>query len=323
MLRREIMGKNGLALAVIASLAMAAVAFFVDAPVSMLPDTGLCCASPNSWGLRPGLGWFLNTLFLALACVILADLNKRYHLVPGTDNVTIGMFLIMAASNVWVSGIFTSTGIMAIVNLVCVAVLFGCYNKHNATKDLFIIASILSFGSMIQYGFVFLMPVYLIGAIIMKCFDFKVICAYLMGLVAPYWIVLGFGLVAPGEIGFPRLSHVFESIASNTDIFFGLLNVALTSFIGVILALLNSIRVYSGNTKKRACNAVINLLGVFILACLVFDFENMIAYLATLYLIVAIQLGNMFELGNVRRGELWLLLLSALYIAGFVMMIVR
>lgn len=317
------MGKEGFALAVIAALAMAAVAFFVDRPASLQADTGICFPSPDKWGFSPFWGWFLNSVILAAVCVALSSLNKEYRIVRGSDTVLPGMFLIMAASNIWVSGMFTSTGIIALANIACIMILFSCYGKYNATKDLFVIASILSAGSMIEYAFLFMMPVYLIGAIIVKCFDIKALAAYIMGLIAPYWIVVGLGIVPIDSISFPHLSNVFGSFASKGDMLFGFLNVGITAFIGFALAFMNSVRFYTGNSRKRGFNAVINLLGGFILLCMIFDFENLLAYLATGYFITAIQLGNLFEGGNIRKGEWWLLGLSALYAAGFVMMIVK
>lgn len=316
---RQVMGKEGLALAAVVSLAMAAVAFFISPSYSLDAVAGLCFPSPANWGLSAGLGWWFNIILLGATCALLSSLNKEYHIVPGSDTVALGMFLLMVTSNIWTSSMLTSTGIMAIANLVCIMMLFGCYDNRNATKDLFVIGTILSFGSMIQYGFVFMMPVYIIGAIILKCFNFKALTAYLMGIAAPYWIFIGFGIVDPQSISFPSLSHVFENIVSKSDLLIGVLNILFTALLGVVLTFLNSVKVYTGNSKKRACKTVLNVLGLFTLLCVIFDFENVMAYLATLYAITAVQMGNMFQSGNVTFSRYWLLGISALYITGFVL----
>ena len=116
--------------------------------------------------------------------------------------------------------------------------------------------------------------------------------------------------------------HVFSGFATKSDLVVGLINVGVTAAIGLLVALMNSVGFYTGNSKKRGFNAVISLLGAFVLFCMVFDFENLLAYLTTAYFIAAVQLGILFERGNIRRGEWWLLGLSLAYLAGFVLMIV-
>lgn len=318
MVRSSIMGKDGLTLAVIASLVMTAVAFFVDTPPLLTADAGICFPSPNNWPMPAGLGWIFNTAMIGVTALLLSILNKEYRIVPNSDSVFLEMFLILAVSNVWISGIFTASSIMAVINLACILILFSCYDRNNSSKDIFLIATMMSIGSMFQYAFIFIAPVFLIGTFIVKCFDIKVLAAYLMGLIAPYWIILGFGIVAPGELHFPSLSNIF-TFASENDMFFGLLNVWLTIGIGILLSLANSMQTYAGNSKKRACNAVLNVLGIFILLCIIFDFANLVTYLATAYFFTAIQIGRIFELGNIRRPEMWLLGIFLIYLILFIL----
>lgn len=321
MINRHIIGKEVLTLAVIAALVMAAVAFFVDTPAVLPADAGLCFPSPDQWKFPAFFRWLFNTALIGAVAVLLSTLNKEYRLIPGSDTIFLGMFLIMAVSNVWISGLFTTSSILAVVNLICMLMLFSCYDRYNSTKDLFVIGTLMSFGSMFQYAFIFMAPVYLIGAIIMKCFDIKVLIAYLMGLAAPYWIVLGFGIVSPDAIHFTRPTHIFAFV-SKGDMVVGFLNVGLTVALGVLLTLSNTFNAYTGNSKKRACNAVINLLGIFLLACMIFDFENLVVYLSSAYFITAFQLGKLFETGNLRRPEFWLLGITAVYLILYILMLI-
>lgn len=321
MVHRHVMGKEGMTLAVIASLAMAAVAFFVDTPSALSGDMGICFPSPNGWGMPPLWGWIFNLSALLVACATLYGVNKEFTIVQGSDTVLLGMFLIMATSNTWVSGILTSSGIMALANLICLMVLFGCYRKRNASQEIFVIGSILSVGSMIQYAFIFMIPVYLIGSIMLKCFNFKAFIAYLMGLAAPYWVGIGLGIIPLDAFTMPTLSNLFDGYATKSGLLVGLLNVGVSVTIGLILALSNGVRLYAGNTQRRLYNMVVNLLGFVAAVCMTVDFNNMVAYMATSYMITAIQLGNLFALRNVHRGSLGLFILSLIYIGSFVLMV--
>lgn len=316
------MGKEGMSLAVVASIAMAIVAFCIERTVPPVADTGICCLSPDIWGLSRFWGWMLNLILLLIAMGTLSWLNKEYRIVNGTDMVITGMFMLMASSNVWVSGILTSSLFVAIFNMVCLGVLFGCYRQANATREIFVIGTILAIGSMFEYSLLFMAPVYLIGAIILKCFSFKSLIAFFMGIGAPYWIGIGFGWLPIDGFKVPDLTHVFADSVDKGELLVGMLNICLTVVLGLFLGFSNSTRLYAGSSRRRVFNLVIDLLGAVCLICLIFDFKNLTAYLGTIYMVAAIQLGNFFGLSNVYRSELWLGLLSGVYIAGFVLMLV-
>lgn len=318
----QVMGKEGMTLAVIAAAAMFVTAFFAGAPEHPAAgQMGICFPQPELWDLVPLGAWAINLGIFFAVTVTLWFCNKDYTFVQGNDTVLTGMFVIMAASNPWLSGVLTGSGIMAFANLLCMVILFGCYRKRNASQELFIIASILALGSMIQYGFVFMIPVYIIGAVMMKCFSFKGFIAILMGLVAPYWIGVGFGLIPLDSFRMPTFTNFFDSAESKSEIFVLLVNLGVTFLISLFLALNNIVKLYAGNTQRYQYNMVLNLLGVVAVACMVLDFTNMVVYMATFYLIASVQLANLFALREINRGPLWLLALSALYILGFSLMI--
>lgn len=315
------MGKEGMTLAAIASLAMAAVAFFVDAPNVLAGSMGVCLPSPNEWGLTAAWGWGLNLTLLMATVVTLYAVNKEFTVVQGSDTVLTGMFLIMATSNIWVSGMLSSSTLIALANLLCLLILFGCYRKRNSMQELFAIATILSLGSMIQYAFIFMMPVYLAGAMLLKCFNLKSLTAFLMGVAAPYWVGAGLGIIPLDSFTMPTFTNLFDGYMTKSGLLIGLINVAVTAVIGLLLALNNSVRLYAGNTQRRLYNMVVNLLGLVCVICMTVDFNNMVAYMATLYLITSFQLANLFALWNINKGWAWLLGLSALYVGAFVAMV--
>lgn len=315
------MGREGMALATLTAMAMFAVAFFIDAPNTLAGNMGICLPSPNMWVISPLWGWITNIILMTVLTVTLFLVNKEFSFVQGSDTVLTGMFIIMASSNTWISGTLSATLLLALANLICLLVLFGCYRKRNSAQEMFVIATILSLGSMIQYAFIFMMPAYLIGAMLLKCFNFKSLIAFLMGIAAPYWVGVGLGIIPLEWFTFPTFTNLFDGYATKSGLFIGMLNVAFTVMLGLILALNNTVRLYAGNTQRRLCNTAINVLGLVLAACMTIDFNNMVAYMATLYMITAIQLANVFALWNIQHGSRWLTGLSLLYVIGFVMMV--
>lgn len=318
----QVMGKEGMTLSVIAAIAMFAVSYFFVEPTAGVPvEPGICLPGPGEWPLVPFVSRLLNPGVYLLVTAVLWLCNKQYTFVQGNDTVLTGMFLIMVSSNPWLSGELSGSGIMALANLLCMMILFGCYRKRNATQELFIIATILALGSMFQYGFLFMVPVYIIGAMMLKCFSFRGFIAMLLGFAAPYWVGIGFGLIPPDSFRLPTFTNFFDNIASKSELFVLLLNLAVTFIISLFVALNNITKLYAGNTQRFQYNMVLNVLGVVTTGLMIVDFSNLLVYTATFYVIASVQLANLFALREVNRGSLWLLLLSALYITGFFFMI--
>ncbi|MDE7403260.1 MAG: hypothetical protein K2M87_07605 [Muribaculaceae bacterium] len=317
---RQTMGRQGITLAVIVALALWVIALIVPAVAAPVSDFGICLPSPNLWLISPEWGTAVNFVILGGATTLLWWLNKEYSFVPGSDTVLTGMFLLLASTNRWITGPLTASTVMVLANLICLAILFGCYRKPNASQELFVIATIMGIGSMFQYAFIFMIPVYIVGAIMMKCLGAKSLTGFLMGLVAPYWVAAGLGLIPLENFRLPHISPFVMGRDNDFSIFAGLVAVGLCGVLTILLALNNMVKLYAGNTRRRLNNNILNLLGLVTIACIITDYHNMTAYLATLYMIFAVQIANLFALHDIRRGWIWLLSLSAVYVAGFVVM---
>lgn len=321
MVHRHVMGKDGMLLAVLVSVAMIVTAFYGTTPGTLAGSMGLCLPSPNEWPLSAFGSWLINLLLMGVVTLTLYLLNKEFNFVRGSDTVLTGMFLVMASSNAWITEGLSSSLIMALANLICLLILFGCYRKRNSAQEIFVIATILSLGSMIQYAFIFMLPAYLLGAMLLKCFNFKSFVAFMMGIAAPYWVVVGLGIIPLDRFSLPTFTNMFDGFATTTDLFFGMANIAFTVLLGLMIGLNNSVRLYAGNTQRRLYNMVLNVIGLFSVAFMLIDFTNMVAYMATIYMITAVQLANLFSLRNIQYGGRWLVGLGVVYVAGLVLML--
>lgn len=315
------MGKEGMILSIVAAILMVAGVYIFASPAYVTGELGIFLPSPNNWNLSPVLSHLLTPLMIAATTILLYVANKKYTFVTGSDTVFMGMFLVMCTSNIWLSDRFSASFLFAAANVLCLMILFNCYRKNNATQELFLIATIISLGSMIQYAFLALIVVYIVGAVMLKCFSFRGLIAFGMGLIAPYWVAIGLGIVPYTNFRMPEFTIITDSAYSAGDVLIGMINIGLTCIIGLIMGLNNLVKLYAGNTQRRLNNMVINLLGVVSLICMLVDFNNIIVYLATIYMIVAIQLAHLFTLWNIRRAPVWLLIISLLYVGGYVLML--
>lgn len=323
MINRHAMGPEGLLSALLAAGAMIAGAHFIGSPSRLVGDMGICLPSPNAWGLDAVWGWVANTLALAASVFVLHMMNREFRFVQGSDTVMAGMFAIMVSANVWTSGSLSASGLFALANLVCLTVLFGCYDKRNSSQELCVTATILSLGSMIQYAFIFMLPVYLLAAAVLKCLRFKSFVAYVLGMAGPYWIAVGTGIVSIEDFTMPTMANLFNGFASKPTLLVGCINIGFTLLLSLVFALGNMVRLYAGNTRRRLYNLVINIVGLACVLCMIFDADNMVVYMCTFYMIAAVQIGNFFALRSIHHASRWVTALCAFYVTGFVLMIYK
>ena len=314
-------GKRGLAISILIMAAMCAASFLFAPGTRLSGESGICLPSPNLWDIVPIWSWGINTFLLGAIAAGLFFLNRYYNFIRSTEPVLSTMFLVLAASNPWNDTHLSAATIICAVNILCLAVLFSCYRKQNATQEIFIIATFLSIGSMCQYAFLpFIVPM-VAGAIIMKAFRLKELCALLMGLIAPYWMGVGLGLIPLDSFTMPEISNLFTGFAATPDLLMLFLSVGIAGFIGLVLGFNNSIKLYAGKSRINALNMAISLTGVMSMICIIIDFTNMMAYLTTLFFTVAVQIANLCALWPIKREWLVGAVPALIYIILFLIML--
>ena len=320
MTHREGIGKKGMVLAAIAAGIMCAVAFYFGPDTRLSGELGICLPSPNLWNIPPLWSWIINTLSLGAIATGAYFLNRHFNFIRSTQPVVPALFLVLTASNPWICNHLSVSTLVCAVNVFNLAVLFSCYRERNTTQQMFLIGTMVSVGSMVEYAFLpFLIP-YIASAIIMKAFRIKEFLAMGMGLVAPYWVGLGLGLISPEWFRLPELSDLFNGKVEAPELFVLMLSLAVAAFIGVILGLNNSIKLYAGNSMVNALNLAISLVGLMSILCIIVDFTNMTSYIATLYFTVAVQIANLCALWHIRKEWIVSAVPAAVYIGFFIAM---
>lgn len=320
-MKKEGFGKGDLAIAVAIMMAMCVASYLFTPAVRIAGESGICLPSPNLWEIPPLWSWGGNTLLLGVIALCSFLMNRHFNFIRSTEPVLPAMFLILAASVPWNNTHLSTSTIICAVNLLNLALLFGCYRKPNATQEIFIIATSLSVGSMFQYAFLpYIIPIAL-GGMVIKAFRIKEFLALLMGLIAPYWVGIGLGLIPLENLAVPELSNLFSGYATFPDLFILILTVGLTALIGILLGFNNSFKLYAGNSRVNALNMIVNIMGLVSIVCIIIDFTNMMAYLATLSFSVAVQVANLCALWRLKREWLVILILALIYIGLFMAMI--
>lgn len=285
-------------------------------------ESGICFTIP--WDIIPGLlDIAINTVLIALAVVLAFLYNKKHSFVRSTEPILPVTLAILLASNPLVT---SNTGIpmlMLIVNLICLDILMRSYASQNATTSMFAVATYLSVGSMIEYAFVPFILVYPVMGMMCKVMRVKEWVAYLMGLVAPYWVVMGFGLRTISDFRLPDLPMQLPWEGGGEHLIFVYISLGTMILTGLLMMVNNSMLIYAGNMRVRTFNNMINLLGFLCTVCMIADFDNMGAYLATLCFAVSVQIANFFAMRRIEQSSVWFWCLLSVFIAFFGFMLIE
>lgn len=313
-------GHFGLFVALLLTLLMSVTEFYFGDPRPHAGVLGICLPSPNQWNVQPITSAIINFVCIAVASLGVHILNKRFGIVRSTDTIAATCFAIFCGSNTWINGEFNSSIIICLVIILSLWLLFQEYRSRQSMQTMFLIGTFLSIGSMFQYGFLFFIPAFLIIPLMLKALTLRSFFAFFMGIGAPYWIGIGTGLLPLDSFRFPIFSNIFDDVESRQELFMGLINLGLTTLLGISLALYNAVKIYAGNTRRRILNNSILIIGLTCIVCMLFDIHNIHSYIATLYMVVAYQVANLFDLHSIKRPGFWFTLITMLYIVSFLIM---
>ena len=315
----RLVGKAGMLTAIAVFSAMAAAAYMLAPGNGFAESPGLCLPQADRWPLAPLLSWGINYLVLGICAMMLANIDRKFNLVQGTDLLLPAAFLIMTASCPWDVQRLCSGSVMALANIASLWMLFGCSERRDNTHRLFAIASFLSLGSATQPAFLLMIPVYAAGAVLMKIMGVREAAAFLCGLAAPYLSLLGLGIVSPQDFSFVWNAGQMDFGSLPVDVFAVALCAGFTILWSSAAGFSNLLRLLKSNVETRRHNTVIMLLGLAAAAGCLFNFSNLTVYLPTLCVAAAVQLSQGCSPAGSRVPPAVPLMLMAVYIASFVL----
>lgn len=281
-------------------------------------DMGICLPSPNEWRLPGFLSWLLDACLVFISLVMVSTTNRRYNFIPSTAYAMPALLAVLVASCCPATVFLSTSTLLMAVNIVAISILLGTYESHNATRQFFLISSLLAVGSMVQYAFLMMMPVYVAGGLLMKSFRFREMAAFLLGIIAPYWIVLGLGIVPLASLRVPDTLRVVDTTQVDHTLFIALLSGGIMSALALIFSLYNSMRLLMRNSRPRSMHAAIMVMGMMSMLCMIFNFNNFMAYVGSIALWFSIETAMMFELYEVRAKRVWTGVLSAIFVTLFI-----
>lgn len=279
----------------------------VDSPVLSMIPAPLSCA--------------LSLVVIVGIAAIMVAINRQFTLLKTLSIFFAAYFVYITAATPGIASRLSVSAILAAVVLSCMWILYSLYNRRYSDRRIFLIFCLLSGGTLLDWKFSFFIPLFIVGLAQMRILRFKKIIAAIIGLVTPPWIAFGSGLMEIPQI--PDIYYTPPSLLfeEETDMPF-LCIVAFTMLTGVVFGAVGLFRMLGFNSRARAFNGFLAMLGIYTGVLAIINFTRLEDYLMLLNACVAFQTGHFFRVMTTRRGYIAILLLLAAY-AGLYLWSVR
>lgn len=279
-------------------------------------DRGFVFSSPNLWISNSTIAFGVNTLATLLLAALMIIINRAFNLLRTTSLLDASLFLIMSMSTPVLLTQLVGTPLSAIL-LICMILLCSSYSSPGDTRNVFAIFFILSAMTATQYCYALYIPVFMIGCAQMRILSGRTIVAGLLGMITPWWIALGSGLVQPSQIHIPE----FESIFGDFDFSEQLpmfVSAGVTAVLLILGWVLNFPQMIAYNARMRAINGAMSVLSLVTLIAVCADFTNISAYVPTLCLCSAFQFGKLFTWKKYDRSYIFIATIFLIYLSIYI-----
>ncbi len=280
-------------------------------------DNGFCFPSANEW-LRPGTLDFLVAVSGNIAIAVLMLLmNKLFNVLRSITGLYISLFAVMQLGIPDLATQFYTGTVLGAALAVALLLLFSCYRNLDGTRRVFLVFFGFSALASTQYCYAVYLPVFLVGLAQMRVFNGRSLVAALLGLITPWWLLIGFGIVDLWDIEMPRFESVFGLMDTRGRIML-LSCVGFTALLTVTSIVLNVFKTIAYNAKSRAYNGALNLAAIVTLLAMSLDYRNMVCYIPTLNFLSALQVSHFFSIHRASKSGVAILSILAVYIGFFI-----
>lgn len=313
---RMITGIPGLIFSMLLAFAMGVVAY-LGSPFPEASGCGFLYRDPEGWGIPSGISFFLEWIVLVISTIAIVLLKGRFNIIPTLTKLPASIFILMAGADPRLSTHLCSASLFALANIIALWLLFSRYGKQRTEEPLFFIALIFSAGSMYDYAFLPMIPVYVISAGLLKLLTIRSLSAMILGVSTPWWIIFGLNFPTFPTILLPDWGGVFSLLSPQAGLA-SLIMVGFCTVAGTVFALSNSISMMSAGTATRHMMNAVGISAFTVLILTLLSITGFTPYIAALYLFFAFEAGY-FSSSHSGSGRVIWIAVAFLYTLLFVM----
>lgn len=286
-------------------------------------DKGFALPSAIEWISSPLAAFWVNIACNVLAVGLMIWINRSYNFIRALTLIYVSFFAYMQLATPVLLDRFYSGTVLTVVLLFCTGLLFDCFGRPRpeSMRKVFMIFFLLSAGTATQYVYAGYMLVFLTGCIQMRIFTLRTVLAALLGVVTPWIMMIGSGLVQPSQLHWPTFVSIFAD-NNITDTMALLLTALLTVLLLFTGMTLTFFKVLTYNARRRSFNGMITVLSVFTVLAMMVDYTNLVTYIPTLNVCAAFSVSHFFAIHETEKSYIAIVSLYVIYIALFVWKIV-
>ena len=294
---------------------------FGHSPV-LVSNYGFCFSSTSWWIGNPLLSWGVNLAVVLGIGILLIIMNKEFTFIREITVLFSSFFFLIIATDPALSTRFIDGSLYCLVVLLCTIMLYSIYENPMGRRRIYLIFTILSLCSMFQYAFLFLMPIFFIGLIQVRAFSLPGLIAVILGIITPFWILLGLGLVSINDFMLPSIVNVFKEVDWSKIPILLATNI-LTVVIGIVMLVANMVKILNYSLQTRVYNGFIVILLLFSIIMMICDYKNILAYITLSACCVSIQVAHFYALSSFKKRYIVLFVIIALYLGLYIWQMVR
>ena len=244
----------------------------------------------------------LNVVGILAITALTVLLNKNFGFIRAVTFSYASMFLLLQLANPFVCTQFYAGTAMCLVMVISMFVLFSTYQEKGFCQQrIFLIFALLAFCCMFQYAFLVLLVAFLIGFFLMGAVDVRGVLAMLLGIVTPFWIMIGLGITHPLSARLPLIETIWTSWHL-PQVQLVITTTAVVAVLSILLLIVNMFTILNYRLQIRVYNYFFIVLTVVDIFMMCIDYRNMMIYIPILNWCLAIQVAHAFTInGNILR----------------------
>lgn len=281
------------------------------------PDTGngIFYSLTDNLIANKFLSYGINVLAVLIITNLTMALNKVYNFVRSVTFVFAATFLALELGNPFVMTQFNTGTALILATVSLLFTLFSSYQKiGHSQNSIFLTFAALSFCCMFQYAFLVLVVAFAIGFFQMRSMAFRGILAMVIGMITPFWIMIGLGIVNPKDATPPQIETIWTELQAG-QVQLAIAFTAAIAILAILLMMTNLLTIMNYRLQTRVYNSFIMTLTLVTIAMMCIDYRNMMIYVPLLNWCVAIQVTHTFTINRhfLRRYILVIAILAAAF----------
>ena len=154
----------------------------------------------------------------------------------------------------------------------------------------------------------------------MQAGNLRSFLAMILGIITPFWIVLGFGIADLADFSLPSYESVWAALRT-PQLHLSIVYIAIVVVLTVVLTSLNLLQIINYKLQARAYNGYLVYLSVASILMMAIDYQNAFIYLPAVNLCLSIQFAHFFPLNSHTRRYIAVFVLIAACIATNILQI--